>query len=63
MSPAEILAVVIQIMALFPTVEPALVQAIRDFESLVSTGTTSQADIDALLNRVKSQSAMIQAMD
>ena len=62
MTPAEILAVVIQIMALFPTVEPALVQAIRDFESLVTTGTASQADIDALLDRVKSQSATIQAM-
>lgn len=62
MEPAAILAAVIQIIALFPTLEPAFVQAIRDFQSLVNSGTATQADIDALLDRVKSQSATIQGM-
>lgn len=56
------LQLVLQLIALFPTVEPALVQAIRDFEALFANGgTPSQADVDALLDRVRAQSAAIQA--
>lgn len=62
MSVEAVLAIVMQFLALFPTVEPALVRAIEDFRKLFENGgQPTQADIDALLDRVKSQSAAIQA--
>lgn len=63
MTAAEAISMVLQILALFPTVEAAIVQAIKDFKALIDSGTeVSQADIDALVDRVKTQSAAIQAL-
>jgi hypothetical protein len=58
----DVLAVVLQLLALFPTVEPAIARAIADFQKLFADGNEpTQADIDALLDRVKAQSAVIQS--
>ncbi len=62
MTPQVILQLVLQLIALFPTLEPAFVQAVKDFEALFANGgEPTQADIDALLARVQTQSATIQA--
>lgn len=56
------LQLVLQLVALFPSLEPTFVQAVKDFEALFSGGATpSQTDIDALISRVQSQSATIQS--
>lgn len=63
MTAAAVLQLVMQILSLFPTVEPLAVQAVKDLENLISGGgTVSQADIDALITRVQTQSAAIQAL-
>lgn len=63
MNAQQVLQAVLQLLAIFPSVEPALVQAIRDFEALFQNGNEpTQEDIDALLDRLKSQSATIQSM-
>lgn len=52
-----------QLMGMFPTVEPALVKGVQDLKDLIAGGgTVPQSDIDALLDRVKAQSAAIQAL-
>lgn len=64
MTAALALQIVMQLLALAPTVEPAVVQAIKDFKAMIDSGNTpTQADIDALIDRAKSQSAQIQALD
>lgn len=63
MNSNQTLQLVLQLIALFPALEPAFVQAIRDFEALFAEGKEpTQADIDALLDRVKAQSAEIQKL-
>jgi len=58
----QVLAIVLQVLALFPTLEPAIVRAIEDFKKLFENGgEPTQADIDALLDRVKLQSSIIQS--
>lgn len=64
MTAAQILQLVLQLVALFPTLEPAFVQAVKDFEALFANGSQpTQADVDALIARVKAQSDIIQAMN
>lgn len=63
MDATAILQIVQAILALYPTVEPAVVKAIEDFKALFADGAQpTQADIDALLDRIKSQSATIQSL-
>jgi hypothetical protein len=64
MNAAAVLQLVLQLVALFPTLEPAFVQAVKDFEAMFASGNTpSQAEIDALLARVQTQSQIIQSED
>lgn len=57
------LQIVMQLLALYPTVEPAVVKAIQDFQAMFAGGAQpTQADIDALIDRIKTQSAEIQAL-
>lgn len=63
MDPIAILQVVQAILALYPTVEPAVVKAVQDFEALFANGATpTQAEIDVLIGTIKTQSASIQAI-
>lgn len=63
MTAAAAIQLVLQLLALFPTVAPAAIQAVKDFEALFANGAEpTQADIDALIDRVKTQSAQIQAL-
>lgn len=62
MTVAAALALIEQLMALYPTLEPAFVNGFKDLQGLFAGGNEpSQADIDALISRVQSQSAAIQA--
>lgn len=64
MTAAAAIQLALQIIALYPTVEPAVVQAIKDLKSLFEGGAQpTQADIDALIARVEAQSAQIQAIE
>lgn len=55
------IALVLQLLALFPKVEPAIVQGIKDIKDLIAGGgTPTQADLDALFARAKAQSQQIQ---
>lgn len=61
MNAQQVIQVVLQLLALFPTVEPAIIRVIQDFEKLFANGATpTQAEIDALIDRVKTQSQEIQ---
>ena len=61
MTVAQAIAAILQLAALFPTLEPAFVQAVKDFEALFANGAQpTQAYIDALIARVQAQSAEIQ---
>lgn len=63
MSVEAALALVMQLLSLFPTIEPAVMQAITDFQNLFSNGAQpTQADIDALITRVTAQSQEIQSL-
>lgn len=62
MTAEAVLSIVLQLLALFPSLEPAIIRAVEDFKKLFENGgQPSQADIDALLDRVKTQSATIQS--
>lgn len=64
MTAIQVIQAVLQLAALFPSLAPAFIQIIRDFEAMFAEGNEpTQADIDALIDRVKSQSAAIQALD
>jgi hypothetical protein len=67
MTTASLLAFVLQLIALFPTLEPAFVQAVRDFNALFNSGNVTDEDAQKFLNdviaRIQSQSAMIQDGD
>lgn len=57
------LSVALQLLALFPSIEPAAIKAVEDFKNLFTNGQQpTQADIDALINKIKTQSAQIQAL-
>lgn len=61
MTAEAIIALILQLMSLFPTVAPALVQAVKDVEMLFANGAQpTQEQIDELLSRVKAQSVTIQ---
>lgn len=63
MTASEAIAVVLQLATLFPTLEPAFVKAVQDFKAMFSSGAEpTQADIDALIQRIQEQSAQIQAI-
>lgn len=63
MDPATILSVVLQLLALFPSIEPAALKAVEDFKAMLEGGAVpTQADIDALVNRIQAQSKTIQAL-
>jgi len=64
MTATAALAIAIQIIGLFPTVEPAVIQAVKDFRNLFQGGgkEPTQAEIDALLDKIKAQSAEIQKL-
>lgn len=52
---------VLQLLALSVTLEPAIRRAVEDFQKMFEDGNEpTQADVDALLDRIKSQSAQIQ---
>lgn len=64
MTAAAALQIVLQMLALAPTVAPAVVKAVEDFKAMFADGNEpTQADIDALLDRIKAQSAAIQNLD
>lgn len=57
------IALVSQLIALFPAVEPAIVAAVNEFKALFAGGATpTQAQIDALFDKIRTQSAQIQAL-
>lgn len=61
MSPAEIIAGVVQLVSLGIQLTPAVLRAIEDYEKLFADGgSPSPEDLAALLDRVRSQSAAIQ---
>lgn len=63
MDPATILSVVLQLLALFPSIEPAAVKAVEDFKAMLAGGATpTQADIDALISKAQAQSQTIQGL-
>lgn len=63
MTAAQAIELVLQILALFPQIEAAAVQAITDLKALFDSGATvTQADIDAIINRIKAQSEEIQKL-
>lgn len=63
MKASEVLQLVLQIIAMFPALEPAFVRAVEDFKKLFDDGAEpTQADIDVMLARIKEQSATIQAL-
>lgn len=49
----------LQLVALFPTLEPAFVKAVKDFEALFNSGTATQEDLDNLIAQAQAQSAII----
>lgn len=63
MPAAAAIQVVLQLLSIFPSVEPAVVNAVNDFKNLFDNGAQpTTADIDALIDRIKTQSAAIQAL-
>ncbi len=62
MSPKEIISAVVAIVQLGVTLTPAVLRAIEDYEALFADGKEpSPEDLAALLDRVRTQSAAIQA--
>lgn len=62
MTPAEIIAGVLQIVQLGVQLTPAVLRAIEDYQALFADGKEpSPEDLAALLDRVRSQSAAIQS--
>lgn len=63
MTVAAALGIVTQLLSLVPQVAPAAIQAVNDFKAMFANGQEpTQADIDALIDRVKTQSATIQSL-
>ena len=63
MTAQQAIQLVLQLLALFPSVEPSIVKAIQDFEALFASGAApTQAQIDALIGQIKTQSAVIQSL-
>lgn len=57
------LSVVMQILALYPTIAPGVTQAIADFRDMFAGGKQpTVADINILLDKIKAQSAAIQQL-
>lgn len=64
MSVEAIIALILQVISAAQTLTPAAIQAVEDFKKLFAGGqVASQADLDALIARLKDQSAQIQAID
>lgn len=63
MNPAQIVALVVQVISAAQTLTPVALQAIADFEKLFADGAEpTQADVDALIAKINSQSEAIQAL-
>ncbi len=63
MDPVAAIEVTLQIITALQALDPIAAKAVSDFKDLVSGGATvTTADIDALISRVQSQSAQIQAI-
>jgi hypothetical protein len=63
MTPTEIIEIVEAILALYPTVDAAASKAVADFKALFADGAQpTRADADALIDRIRAQSAQIQAL-
>lgn len=61
MTAKEAIAIILQLLALFPTVAPAVVQAVKDFQKLFEDGhEPTQSDIDELMAKMEEQSKLIQ---
>lgn len=57
------LQLLLQALALLPTVAPEVMRLVEDFQKLFKDGKVpTAAEIDALIERVKTQSATIQAL-
>lgn len=68
MDPIAIINGVMQVIGAVTTLEPVVVKAVQDFSGIFAGGAQPTdaeltAHIDALISRVQSQSAQIQALD
>lgn len=61
MTPTQIIQLVLQILALAPTLVQAA-QSVKELGVLISSGTVTANDIAALLERTKANSAVIQGL-
>lgn len=63
MTPAQIISLAVQVIAAAQTLTPVALQAIEDFKKLFADGAEpTQADIDALISKINSQSETIQSL-